>query len=111
MDPQAAKEYHALLWNRVSKRESLVERAWWIPALAICGFFAFDSFAGSVFGLLVGWGVTSIHVRIDDLARKPWEVEMMRHLHEHSDEAEAGKQMYEIQASVEKVSRKWWGGK
>lgn len=111
MDPQAAKEYYALLWKRISKREGLVDRVWWIPALATSGYFAFDSFAGCVFGLLVGWGVTSLHVRIDELGRKPWEVELMRHMHEHTDEAESGKQMYEIQAAVEKASRKWWHSK
>lgn len=109
MDRQTAVEYHTELFRRLhERRPKLTERLLWVPSLAVSGFFAFDGFGGAIFGGLIGWGITAVLLNIDGLSLELTRTELLRHLYEHTDEAEEGQRIAKVQMDVEKTTKKWW---
>lgn len=108
MDRRAAEEYHAALLKKLHRKSSTVDRLIWIPILGLSGYFAFGSVSGSIFGGSLGWGICAILSNLDALSRETWHEEFLRHLHEHTDEAEAGKALFTREENLDKILRRWW---
>ncbi len=108
MDSRAAEDYHAELLKKLHRTKPSTERLLWVPILGVSGWFAFGTISGSAFGAVLGWGICSVLSTLDDLARQQWYVEYMRHLYEHTGEAEAGKDRFDFDAKIEKALRRWW---
>lgn len=108
MDRRAAEEYHSALLKRLNQQPPNLDRLLWIPILGVASYYSFGTLAGSIFGGLVGWGICAILSSLDRLKRELWYVEFLRHLHEHTDEAEAGKARFELDALAHKLVKPWW---
>ena len=111
MDRQAAIEYYAVLLNRIAKiraRQSVLEFVLYVLAFGLAGYFALNGAAGAVLGGLIGFGFQAVFNRISDLKIELIYIEYLRHLHEHTDEAEHGKRRSEIQMAVDSEVKKWW---
>jgi hypothetical protein len=108
MDQRASEEYYAELLKRLHQPRRFADKFAFIPMLGAAGYFLFDSTAGGAFGALIGWGICAVLAGLDNLTREIWKVEYIRHLHEHTDEHEAGKRRFKIHDSVEKAVRRWW---
>jgi hypothetical protein len=109
VDKQAAKEYAAFLQKEISRKASTLDELSFIPTLSFCGYFLFSGWSGAVFGGFLGWAVSAIFLRINALRREIYMIEFSRHLHEFTDETEAGIRLANVQIEVEKVvSRRFW---
>jgi hypothetical protein len=108
MDERAAEEYHAVLLKRLNKKRSTLDRLLWIPLLGIAAYFALESTPGAVFGTLLGWGICAVLSTLDDVRREIWHVEYLRHLHEYTDEADAGERKFNRDRALDEVVHRWW---
>jgi len=106
MDSKAAKEYHAFFCKRLLQRPSFSRNLWWIPALGISAYYV-SGWGGVAFGSFLGWGICAILSRLDNLKMEQTRLELMRHVHEHTDEAESGKQLASIQLEIDKQASQW----
>jgi hypothetical protein len=108
MDRRAAIEYHAVLLEIIEKTKKSSTCAWWIPVLGVSAYFAFDGYAAAVFGALVGWGICAVLTSNADTRAEKTLVEYLRHLHEHTDEAEDGKRMAKSRQAINQATKRWW---
>ena len=108
MDSKAAEEYHTFLHVNLRKSNNSATNLVWIPTLAISGYFALNGVAGAIFGGLIGYAICGLLARIDIIKTTIFNVELIRHLHEHTNEAEAGKRLADIEIAANNVAKKWW---
>ena len=111
MDDQAAIEFHAALHERLGKyrsRKSGVDYLFFLVAFGAAGYFALNGVPGAIFGGMIGWAINAVFLRIDQIRLEVVYMELLRHLHEYTDEAEAGKARAEIQEVVRQAAKKWW---
>jgi hypothetical protein len=108
MDRQAAVDYHAALMKRLRRKDSALDRLIWVPILGVSGWYAFGTLSGAAFGALLGWGICAILSTLDSVAKQIWHAEWLRHLHEHTDEAESGEARADRDERLDLAIRRWW---
>ena len=108
MDLRAATDYHATLLKRLHRKDPFFDRLWWIPALGVSAYFAFETIAGACFGTLIGFGICAILSTLDGVTKVIWHAEYLRHLHEHTDEADEGQKLFEADKAIDNAVRRWW---
>ena len=109
MDRKAAEDYHKTLFLELGKKRSSIDKLLWIPAIGLAAYFSFGGLSSAFFGSLIGWGFCATFTRIEDVQRDIFRAEFLRHLHEHTDEAEDGQRRANLEDTARKLTKKWFG--